>query len=1147
MRTRKRITQNSSYVYWLIPTLSFTLLGVACADPQHDQRSRGGISALGDDEDVSCPAEIQHQGLPPGTEAIHHDIDYWIDTWASHFDLDEVLLSPLEVGAHNRALLEGEGQSEGPEIRGQIDLSAPLDQEKFTAQVRGRLTFVTDLMREGKYVRWDGQPLSEEEIDALLELPSLTPAEVRIALRPFQILCAPYPDPIKRLDWDHAIDRNACTRVKPQAPIQLIGPRVNGLRLVRTRLAIGWIKEEEGMLSPPLTEEQRRDYLSSAFYYQPEKDLAERYERYQAELGSRGGALDPLGGVRFPLAHQAPPPDLQRQVADQETSGDVPDAEKTREPQVWLATPKGVEALSPLELGLIDESLTSEAPLTRRALLKGLFSQLGQSYGLGGGGDGVDCSRLIVNVLERFGLSTPRFSGHQANMGTFSVDLSAVKESREKLNLIEEASAQGVTLLFLPGHIAFYLGRDQEGIPRIFHAFADYQQVCEGGSGESKVRVNRVAVTDLDRGQGSSKGSYLERITRVIVLGGDPSSGLGLKAQGGLAEFRPAAQIVKPSRADCRRTKNRARIFSSPNEPHKGQKTRLMITRPRYDSPASLKLFGPNDQVLVPQLTRLGGPPYTYYSAPLELSEGTWRAAYGEGEDLHACTHIKVHPRPQTTQISKSFWDPQEEWSPHTETLYAAFIERLFQYPLDEDRSWTNLQDLLNVQEMNLLFDHLSSGEEARLQLQPDCADLPYTLRAYFAWKMRLPFQYMTCTRGSRKKAPRCVERFDSTLPRGEKVGQAVGDEFQWFARRGIAGHVHSASARTLPDDSETELYPIKLTRESLRPGIVFADPYGHLLLIAGWSTQPLNGYGVLIGADGQPDGTIGRRRFWEGSFLFDPDKRLVGAGFKAFRPLIRDQAEQGDRKRKSKKAEALPPVWRPVSNEELQDLRWGALKWSEQQYQGTKQSFYDRMGELTSPRPIEVSAQLEALADALFESARRRVLSVDNGENWVKTNPKRTMKMPSGYSIFETAGPWEDFATPSRDMRLLIAIDTVLDLPSAVRRTPQRFGVRADQVEETVKEVERTLEAALRSRSFEYTKTNGAQQALTLWDLTQRLPAFEMAYNPNDCVEARWGAPEGSAERQSCTRSAPRDQHGRMGRYRSWFHERKRPPRGTR
>jgi hypothetical protein len=54
----------------------------------------------------------------------------------------------------------------------------------------------------------------------------------------------------------------------------------------------------------------------------------------------------------------------------------------------------------------------------------------------------------------------------------------------------------------------------------------------------------------------------------------------------------------------------------------------------------------------------------------------------------------------------------------------------------------------------------------------------------------------------------------------------------------------------------------------------------------------------------------------------------------------------------------------------------------------------------------------------------------------------------------------------------------------------------------------------------------------------------LEMAYNPNDCVELRWGAPADSEESSTCKRYAPLAQRAKMTKYRPWFSERRRPPR---
>src|SRR5690606_9487517 len=46
--------------------------------------------------------------------------------------------------------------------------------------------------------------------------------------------------------------------------------------------------------------------------------------------------------------------------------------------------------------------------------------------------------------------------------------------------------------------------------------------------------------------------------------------------------------------------------------------------------------------------------------------------------------------------------------------------------------------------------------DSINLYIRPDCADLPYFLRAYFAFKMGLPYGYAKCTRGGGGNPPRC-------------------------------------------------------------------------------------------------------------------------------------------------------------------------------------------------------------------------------------------------------------------------------------------------------------------------------------------------------------------------------------------------------
>jgi len=92
--------------------------------------------------------------------------------------------------------------------------------------------------------------------------------------------------------------------------------------------------------------------------------------------------------------------------------------------------------------------------------------------------------------------------------------------------------------------------------------------------------------------------------------------------------------------------------------------------------------------------------------------------------------------------------------------------------------------------------------------------------------------------------------------------------------------------------------------------------------------------------------------------------------------------------------------------------------------------------------------------------------------------------------------------------------------------------------------DLQKILDRELGARSITYTRGDGSPLSLTLAEVLARSVAIEQAFNPNDCVELRWGAPDGSAEASTCKAHAPADQRAKMESYRSWFHDRKRPPR---
>ena len=760
-------------------------------------------------------------------------------------------------------------------------------------------------------------------------------------------------------------------------------------------------------------------------------------------------------------------------------------------------------------------------PITRRAVLEAAFRYLGSPYGWGGVAGGRDCSRFLMDAFGELGLELPRHSASQAAAGTFSVDVTKAKGEQEKLLLIDAAARRGLVLLHFPGHIMLYLGRDDAGVPMAIHAFAEYLTPCaetdpaKPDAVETLFEVDRVLVSDLELGRGSSRTAFVERITKVTVIGQAP--GLELS---GAAKLRPAAPVEKPE--SCKDGGGVA-IYYSPKRPTPKGQVRIIATSQEDPGPVELTLVSPDGERVVPSVRRLGGPPFAYVATVESPRAGNWHALLGDGRRVLACEPVRVRRGKVKTERIAEVWPVRRRWTGDAENLYAAWVEHLFDVK-EENVTWKSLHELTRNPERNLLYDHLRLGEDKGLRLQPDCADLPYLLRAYFAWKLQLPFSYRRCSRGRAGRPPTCGDFHPNTAAR-EKDDDV--EAFQYFSRRRVRNGVHSASGRTAPGDDDTDFYPVPLTREALRPGTLYADPYGHMLVVARWAPQGLGGYGALIAADAQPDGTVGRRRFWRGSFLFTPSTKDVGAGFKAFRPIYTEGESE----------------WLVRTNKELTG-RDGLAPFSTQQYEGSKDDFYEAMDALINPRPLDPIDRQTSLVDALDEAVARRVNSVDNGIEFMTERGWRPIEMPTGYAVFETKGAWEDFSTPARDMRLLISVDTVLGLVDQLPRTPARFGLRPEQVAAAVAKVTAHRDRLLAERSFTYTRTDGAKQTMTLKQVIDRRDRFEMSYNPNDCPELRWAAREGDPEFASCQRRAPAAQTKRMKKYRPWFQNRQRPPR---
>ncbi|HET9716857.1 MAG TPA: hypothetical protein VFP60_11805 [Pseudolabrys sp.] len=588
-------------------------------------------------------------------------------------------------------------------------------------------------------------------------------------------------------------------------------------------------------------------------------------------------------------------------------------------------------------------------------------------------------------------------------------------------------------------------------------------------------------------------------------------------------------------------------VLASPMKPWKGAPLRVVFAAEKSAS-GELTLIGPDGRVAAKTRERHGGPPYFWIAEIASPVAGTWRAQLlrdgvpGECGTLTREIAVTANEPPHPGSASGIVWPVHAAWNRAAENLYSAWIETLFDAPLEAAPSWPALHEVLRDRSRNLLFNHLGLREdEIGLVIRPDCADLPYFLRAYFAFKMGLPFGYSKCSRGAGGQPPKCYQWFsiqNAEAGQSSTPEQKNGSNGGTPKRAGLAGSfgrylltaanaVHSGSGRTPANDDNTDYYPVPLTEQALRPGTVYADPFGHVLVLAKRVPQPAGGAGVLLAVDAQPDGTVARKRFWRGNFLFAQGRALGGPGFKRFRPIVRDG--NGAMRRLTNAEISRNPEYGDFS---LDQSKLGV------------EEFYDRMDDVMSPAPLDPLRAIKEAITSLEEQVNARVTSVENGRKFL-SGARAAAEMPDGASIFETTGAWEDFATPARDLRLLIAIDVVRGFPDRVARRPERYAMPQGTSVAAVKaQLQNVLASELAARKFSYKRSDGSSWTLALKDVLARATALEMAYNLNDCVELRWGAAEKSEEASTCRHHAPEAQRAKMMKYRPWFQERRRPPR---
>ncbi len=161
------------------------------------------------------------------------------------------------------------------------------------------------------------------------------------------------------------------------------------------------------------------------------------------------------------------------------------------------------------------------------------------------------------------------------------------------------------------------------------------------------------------------------------------------------------------------------------------------------------------------------------------------------------------------------------------------------------------------------------------MDVDVDCAKLPYLLRGYYAWKNGLPFSYVDALSGPRdlrfgKTANRPVSRTAIT----DHGGGIDGPK----ALREMLDTVFTASYRTDASEGGSDFYSPALQPGSIRPGTVIYDTNAHVGIV--WKVDES---GRVHYMDAHPDFTITRSVYGP---QFGASPMALGGGLKNWRPL---------------------------------------------------------------------------------------------------------------------------------------------------------------------------------------------------------------------------------------------------------------------
>jgi hypothetical protein len=440
---------------------------------------------------ASFPARKLYPGsdtLIPGTLPEMNTSGYWI---SRHPAPDEPILDGPGIDAFNRAVVERKLTR---------DLAAwePKAADDTRKEMEDSVTWIAGLKVYDRSGHRVGNRFLAPLRDAIAASEILGDgAEYGFLARQADLRVLPTDEPLFDGPHDPYIDNLQASSLETgTALVVQAETRDRAWLFVATEKASGWLRAGSAALAARddfLARYGRKDALT---VISAKADLWENPERTRFAYAVRMGTMLLAAGVT-PSENAT-----TTSAAIPVSMPDRDDAGRLTERILWVSRDSVVEGF---------------LPCTPRSIYEEAFKLLNAPYGWGGSFGEQDCSQFLCEVFATTGVALPRNSIKQAKVGVPLRGFAEIagRDEIARAAILSERAKPAATLLRLPGHIMLYLG-SVDGVPYAIHETFGYREKAPFGE---RIRlINRVVVSTLNLGEGTSVGSHLSRITGVILI-----------------------------------------------------------------------------------------------------------------------------------------------------------------------------------------------------------------------------------------------------------------------------------------------------------------------------------------------------------------------------------------------------------------------------------------------------------------------------------------------------------------------------------------------------------------------------------------------------------------------------------------------------